>query len=283
MTRLGTQKGSVLAKVLGFSFGLTLLFTGIANLLPQVEGEAPVEQEIDLNALTMDAFVELGESLFKGKGTCTLCHNAMGRAPDILVLNMTETAIQRMADARYKGTATDDKSYFIESMINPSAYVVKDFGKKGSNDTLSPMPVANKTPISLTDIEMDAIVAYLQNKDGNDITVALPEAGAAPVVEQKSAAGAAPISATSAEDALSKYGCTACHTILDSTADLGPNLTTLASRSSKAEIRTSILYPNEVIAEGYTKGLMPTDFIEKMTLKELEMMTTFLSEQKGSE
>jgi hypothetical protein len=77
-----------LLKVVLFSISLTLVFTLVTNLLPQVEGEAPVEQEIDLGALTMDSFVALGESTFSGKGTCTLCHNNMGRAPDILQLNM---------------------------------------------------------------------------------------------------------------------------------------------------------------------------------------------------
>ena len=44
-----------------FSIGLTLVFTLVANLLPQVEGEAPVEQVVDLGSLTMDDFVALGE------------------------------------------------------------------------------------------------------------------------------------------------------------------------------------------------------------------------------
>ncbi|MCK5921474.1 MAG: hypothetical protein KAG66_11075, partial [Methylococcales bacterium] len=78
---------STLAKVLGFSFALTLVFTLVANMLPQVEGEAPVDEEIDLGELTMDSFIATGESLFSGKGTCTLCHNDLGRAPDILALN----------------------------------------------------------------------------------------------------------------------------------------------------------------------------------------------------
>ena len=78
---------STLFKVLSFSLGLTLFFTGVANLLPQVEGEAPVEVEVDLGALTMETYIEMGEKVFSGKGTCTLCHNDLGRAPNLLKIN----------------------------------------------------------------------------------------------------------------------------------------------------------------------------------------------------
>ena len=49
-----------LSKVLGFSLALTLVFTGVANLLPQVEGEPPKEEKVDLGALTMDSFIAWG-------------------------------------------------------------------------------------------------------------------------------------------------------------------------------------------------------------------------------
>ena len=78
----------VLLKVLGFSLALALLFTLIANTLPQIEGEAPADEVLDIGALDMDAFVTLGEMLFKGKGTCTLCHNNLGRAPDLLTFDV---------------------------------------------------------------------------------------------------------------------------------------------------------------------------------------------------
>jgi cytochrome c5 len=276
------QQGSVLVKVLLFSFSLTLLFTLVANLLPQVKGEAPVEQEVDLGALTMDSFVALGESIFKGKGTCTLCHNSMGRAPDILNMDMVATARQRLADERYKGKATNDAEYFHESMVDPSLYVVKGFGQKGSNDTVSPMPTANKAPILLNDIEMDAITAFLQGKDGNDITVelpkGLPEKSAGETATAEAAKPAAP--ATTAEEALAKYTCTACHKIAGSEASLGPDLTRVGERLTAEQIRSSILDPNAVIAEGFEAGLMPSDFASKMTVSELTLLVDYLSARK---
>jgi mono/diheme cytochrome c family protein len=267
----------VIIKVLGFSLALTLVFTFIANLLPQVEGEAPVERTFEPGAFTEESFVALGEELFKGKGTCTLCHNNMGRAPDILVMNLVETAAERLADSRYQGKATDAESYLRESLLQPSLYVVKGYGKKGTNDTISPMPAIDKAPIELSDIEMDAVIAYMQAKDGNPVTVALP-AATPPPVEEKTAM----VQLNSAEEVLGQYGCAACHSILESESSIGPDLRDVGARLNSAEIRQSIVEPNAVIAEGYSP-MMPSNFAEQMKVKELEMIVQFLAEQKGGQ
>lgn len=269
----------VIIKVLGFSLALTLVFTFIANLLPQIEGEAPVERAFEPGAFTKETFVVLGEELFKGKGTCTLCHNDMGRAPDILVMNLVETAAERLADSRYQGKATDAESYLRESLLQPSLYVVKGYGKKGTNDTISPMPAIDKAPIQLSDIEMDAVIAYMQAKDGNPVTVALPAATPPPVEEK---AAMAQNYSYSAEEALGQYGCAACHAILESESSIGPDLRDVGARLNSAEIRQSIVEPNVVIAEGYSP-MMPSNFAEQMKVKELEMIVQFLAEQKGGQ
>ncbi|NOZ38144.1 MAG: c-type cytochrome [Gammaproteobacteria bacterium] len=263
-----------IVKVLAFSLGMALIFTGIANLLPQVEGQAPEDKEVDLGALTMDSFIALGEDIFKNKGTCTLCHNNMGRAPDILHLDMNEVSRKHLADERYKGSATDVAGYIHESMVDPGAYVVKGFGKKGSKDTESPMPAVNKAPIELTDVEMDAVTAFLQAKDGGEVTVALPSEAPAPSTKE-----AVPSVAATAEEAIGKFGCSACHAVLDSSAELGPSLKNIGARLSAAQIRQSIVDPNAVIAEGYPP-IMPADFADRMMAKELEMMVKFLANSK---
>lgn len=270
--------GGVLAKSLGFSLALALLFTLVANLLPQVEGEAPVEQEVDLGALTVESFAALGESIFAGKGTCTLCHNAMGRAPDILALNMAATVDERLKDERYKGSASDPESYVRESMVDPGIYVVKGFGKKGSNDTISPMPVVNKAPIELSDIEINAVIAYLQAKDGNEVTVPLPTE--APVAEAEPAETAGP--AGTVEEVVAKYGCQACHKMLGSGGDLGPSLENIGKKNNVEQIRQSIIDPNAVIAEGFPPGVMPQDFADQMMVKELELLVTFLANTEAA-
>ncbi len=269
---------NVLGKSLGFSLGMILIFTLVANLLPQVEGEAPVEKRVDLGALTMDDYIALGETLFSGKGTCALCHNALGRAPDLLVMNVVGVSEDHLADERYKGKATNVEEYLHESMVDPGAYVVASFGKKGSNDTESPMPAVNKAPIELTEIEINAIIAFLQAKDGNDVTVELPTE--APPVVAAPAAGSAPASAATAEEALKKYGCQACHSMLGSESSVGPALDGIGSRQSAEQITLSITDPAAVIVEGFSPGIMPADFAEKMTVKELKMIVDLLLEQK---
>lgn len=282
-TKPHRDTGYVFLNVFAFSLVLVLVFTLVAHILPQFEGEAPQEEEVDLGALTMDSFVNMGESIYNGKGTCTLCHNNLGRAPDMLVMNMVATSLERIKDDRYQGKAITAEDYLRESMLEPGAYVVKGFGKKGSNDTISPMPIVNKAPIQLSDIEVDALIAYMQAKDGNEVTIALP----AKVPEQDTAAipeqteTVPPTTpAKTAEEAIGKYFCAACHTILETESPVGPNLNNVGTRLSAAEIRQSIIKPNAVIAEGFAEGMMPQDFSQKMTVSELEMLIEFLAKKK---
>ena len=274
----------MLAKTLGFSLALTLVFTLVTYLLPQVEGEAPVEPKVDLGSLTMDDFVALGENLFNNKGTCTLCHKPppLGRAPDIAGMDMLATSSKRLADERYKGKAKDAEGYIRESLVDPSKYVVATWGKKGTNDSVSPMPAVDKAPIQLSVMEMDAIIAYLQAKDGNEVTVSLPSPEAAAEVAAAApaqGAAAAPVLAATPEEALQKYTCTACHSMTSKDALVGPGLLDVGARLSADQIRQSIIDPNAVISEGFPAA-MPADFAAKMTVKELEMIVNYLAEKK---
>ncbi len=279
-----TPGNHIFLKVVGFSLALTLLFTLVTYLLPQVEGEAPVEQTVDLSTLTMDDFVALGEELFVNKGTCTLCHKPapQGRAPDIQNKDMLALTAERLADARYQGDARDAENYIRESLVDPSKYVVATWGKKGTHDTVSPMPAVDKPPIQLSTMEMDAIIAYLQAKDGNEVTVVLPSpetAAELATAEPAVAAGSKPAAATTAEEALAKYACIACHALDSAEARVGPGLQGIGARLSSDEIRQSIIDPNAVITEGFPPA-MPADFADKMTIRELEMIVQLLLEKR---
>jgi mono/diheme cytochrome c family protein len=271
----------VLGKTLGFSVALALIFTLVTYVLPQVEGEAPTEQKVDLGSLTMDDFVVMGENLFANKGTCTLCHKPppIGRAPDIQNMDMVGAAKERLADERYKGASKDAAAYILESMVDPSKFVVAGWGKKGSNDSVSPMPAVDKAPIQLSEMEMDAIIAYLQAKDGNEVTVSLPSPDEAAAAVPAAAPAAAPTVAATPEEALGKFTCTACHALDSKDVMVGPALVDVGARLGVDEIRQSILDPNAVIAEGFPAA-MPADFADKMTVKELEMIVKYLAEKK---
>ncbi len=271
----------VLFKTLGFSLLLILAFTVTTYILPQMRGEAPKEKvAIDVGSLTMDVFVAMGADLYEGAGSCKLCHNNLGRAPDLLAMNAVSISLERMADTQYQGNAKDAEGYLRESMTEPSIYVVKGFGKKGTNDAESPMPASNKAPALLSDMEINAIVAYLQDKDGNKVTVALPEKGSAPDPVSTSA-NAKPKLAQTPEEAIAKFGCMTCHSIQETESTVGPDLRDVGTRLSIDQIRESIIAPNAVIAEGYPP-IMP-DISDQMMLKELEMIVQFLVKQTGSQ
>lgn len=265
-----------LLRTLVFSVALILLFAGVTYVLPQSRGDAPDEQEVAVGTLTMEGLVAMGEKLYAGKGTCTLCHNKLGRAPDLLAYDVVKVALERTADARYQGKAKDAEAYLRESMLQPSAYVVAGFGKKGTGDSESPMPAADQAPIQLSEVEINSIIAFLQKKDGHPVTVALPKEASA---VKDDAAAAKPAVAQSAEEAIAKFGCAACHSIQKTQSTIGPNLNDVGKRMKADQIRTSIVDPKAEIAKGFPP-IMP-DF-PNMTVSELELIVRFLSQQTGA-
>ncbi|MFQ6004029.1 MAG: cytochrome C [Woeseia sp.] len=270
---------TILARTAAFSLTLLLGFSAVTYMLPQMIEEAPVEDDMDLGAMTIATFAAAGEDLYSGKGTCKLCHNALGRAPDLLAMNAVQASADRLSDPRYHGSANDPESYIRESMLDPDAYVVKGFGQKGTQDSQSPMPAVDKAPIGLSLTEIDAIIAFLQAKDGNEITVTVPQETLTDHTPSEQVVPAEPTPAKDPLDALAKFGCRACHSILDTESPIGPNLNDVGMRLTMDEIRESIVSPNSTIAEGYAP-MMP-DLSAVMTVKELEMLVQFLSGQAG--
>lgn len=267
-----------LVKPLGFCVILILAFGSVTYMLPQIKGEAPEEEEVVVGALTMDSFIAMGEKLYHGKGTCTLCHNNLGRAPDLLTYNVVKASLERIADSAYQGKAKGAEDYLRESMLQPSAYVVKGFGKKGSNDTESPMPAVDQPPIQLSKVGISAIVAYMQKKDGNPVTVALPTASPESDNTDETAE-AKPAPPKSPEEVIAKYGCAACHSILKTQSAIGPSLNDVGKRLKIDRIRTSIVDPKAEIASGFPP-IMP--IFPAMTIMELEMLVRFLVQQTGA-
>src|SRR3990172_11078220 len=118
-------------------------------------------------------FVAVGSRIYAR--TCVLCHSGLGdRAPKLDAIATVWR--ERTGDPRYRGAAKTLEAYLRESMVEPSAYVVKGFGKPGTGDTESPMPEATKGAIALSPSEIDAVIAYLQSTAGTKVTVA-PRAG----------------------------------------------------------------------------------------------------------
>ncbi len=241
--------------VVVFSLLVIGFFAGYSNFgIPQIEPAPPPKQEkLDLGAMTMEQFVVLGEKILNGKGTCKLCHNELGRAP--MLDRLGANVPKRLKDPEYAGEAKDFESYLHESMLKPSAYVVAGFGKKGTNDQESPMPDVSAGSIGMSEAETAAVIAYLQESNGADITVEIPT-GAGDVEEQ--AEGEARPLLTTVEDIIAGIG----------------------AKRGKEYLRRALLAPNADIAKGFEPDNMPPDLGETMYAGELEMMVNHLASMK---
>lgn len=142
--------------------GLYTLFA--ARYVPPIAPEPP-PKEGEAVPVTREELVALGDIIYHGKGSCTLCHNAVGgRAP--LLDNIAGTAEKRIKDPSYRGLAKNAGEYIYESMVNPSAYVAPGYGVAGTNDKVSPMPDVSGGAIGLTPVEIRAVIAYLESISG---------------------------------------------------------------------------------------------------------------------
>ena len=264
-------------KVVAFSLLTIGLFAAFSNfMIPRIEPEPPpVDEVVDLSAMSMSDFVAFGERVLNGKGTCTLCHNAVGgRAP--MLDNVATVSDERLADPGYNGTATNAGEYIYESMVDPSAHVVAGFGKAGTNDTESPMPDASTGSIGLSEAELRAIIAFLQDKAGVEITVEIP-AGAGEAAAPVAVAAAPPAPLTDPQAIIAKFACAACHVIGGAGGVVGPDLSDVGAQRDREYIRRSILDPGADIAEGYIAGAMPPVYAQQLYASELELLVDFLA------
>jgi len=274
-----------IAKIVVFMVVVMLGFVGFTRFaIPLIIPAAPPVEEKLTGEITMDQYIALGDKIFHGKGTCTLCHNPVGgRAP--LLDSVGATAEERIKDERYKGEATTGEEYIHESMVNPSAYVVAGFGKKGTNDTVSPMPDISKGAIGLSEVEIGAVIAYLQSNAGVDVTVELPSGDVGGGEEEEVQEIKV---AENPKEAFEKFECGTCHMhqLIEEGGDIGPDLSKLATEAGKRKkgmsgaqyIIESITDPNAFIAdkENYDPDTMPDDYASRMTVAELNMIVDAL-------
>jgi len=164
---------SNLLKVVVFSLCVIGVYTLFATVFtPAIKPQQPpsIDAVAVLPGMTLAQFAALGERLYNGKGSCSLCHDAAGaRAP--LLDAVALRGARRIKEPGYKGSATDAAGYIYESMTAPSAYVVAGYGVVGSNDGQSPMPDASQEPLGLSAVEIRAVTAFLQRRAGTEVTV----------------------------------------------------------------------------------------------------------------
>lgn len=262
-------------------------YSWFSNSIPQLRAEPPSEEAVSLEGMTMDSFVALGQTIFEGKGTCPLCHNAVGHRAPLLVEAGSDgppvaaRAQDRLSDARYHGTASKPEEYLRESMVSPSAFVVAGFGKPGTNDSVSPMPDVSGGSIKLSPVEIDAVIAYIQTAAGVDVTVPLPT-GSIATSGAEAPADEGPVKDFGA--LIEKYECKLCHIVpgvdmAGETPDMGPDLGGLKryakggpdKLSLREYLRLSIIEPNRHVAQGFEPDTMPPDFADRMRVSELDL------------
>jgi cytochrome c2 len=265
------------------------LYAWIGNQVPQIRSEPPVEEKISLEGeITPAKLMAIGEKIVQGKGQCTLCHVfAQGetptRAPNLY--GVAERAKQRIQESNYKGEAKTAEEYLYESMTHPSAYVVEGFGKQ-DNPQESPMPPINKPPIGLSEAEIVAVIAWLQGKEGGEITVKPP--AEAPKEPEPTATAATSGEPLAPEAMIAQFGCIACHSFDQPVTLVGPSLWDVGARRDAAYIRQKLLDPNALPVDNFPAGVMkPTleaaGFYKKMTLEDLNNLVAFLESKKGGQ
>ena len=159
-----------------FIIGIYTLYS--VKIIPPITPEAPPKEEASSAPVTVEELIALGEQVYNGKGACALCHSPVaGRAP--LLENAAAVAQDRIKEKGYKGKAASAEEYLYESLVEPSAFVVPGFGVAGTNDTISPMPGAKESAIGLSETEIKAVIAYLQQLSGVEVTVKPDEEKAA--------------------------------------------------------------------------------------------------------
>jgi len=79
-------------------------------------------------------------------------------------------------------------------------------------------------------------------------------------------------------------GCGSCHTLAAAKTNgtTGPNLDKALPGMSAAEIRESIVDPNAKVEEGFSEGIMPGDFGDKLSDQQLTDLVDYLRESAGS-
>jgi len=270
-----------------------------------------------------------------GKGQCAFCHifvadQKSDRCPDLR--QVEKRSHLRVKEPRYrmfsekfrqdaepqtgiKPHARTGGEYLIESLYCPSCYVVSGFGKEGSGDEESKMPLVKKMPMRLSDYQMIAVASYLQAMespgDYSKVTAKedweryfgkkapLPSEEPSFSLPEEKVAKTALIDDTP-EEMIEKMGCFVCHKIpsvpIATIGVIGPVLALkdtaerrlkspeyqLALKEGRVHARTpkeyvveSILHPGAFIVPGF-RDRMLGDYELKFTVGGLEKLADFL-------
>jgi mono/diheme cytochrome c family protein len=254
-------------KVLGVALAVLAFYTGIAHVIPQLASEVP--EVLDLSSASPEALVAAGEKNYNGAGGCTACHGLGTRAPNLLADEKGEGPIGARCGKREPGK--DCKAYLYEALTEPHEYVVKGYE-----------PIMPDMRRTLDAGQIWALVAFLESQ-GGEVTVTAEDlkSTAEPAHDESSEAPAASAT-TDPKELLNEKGCLGCHKLGAEGPEVGPAFNGIGGRLSREDIRQSILDPDAKVAKGFEsfKGMMPKNFGDQLSAKQLENLVNFLASQK---
>src|SRR2546427_1916548 len=242
-------------------------YSYFANSIPQIQSKPPEELSLEGGNVTPEQLVKAGEEIFKGKGTCEICHRVGQkgtRAPDLAGVGA------RAANRKPGMSAT---AYIVESLLDPGAYLVEGYPNI--------MPKVDKPPIGLNRSELWAVLAFLESLGGSvDVKLDdIPKTAGAPAVGGTAAELKLPGDPKAGEAVFAgKGGCIACHKAGKvGAAQVGPDLSQIAKIQTPDYIMKKILDPAGMgTVAGYPKGVMPPTFGQTLTAREYTDLVSFL-------
>ena len=254
------MRGSFL-KAAGFALGIIGVFTYISIYVAGLSGTAGDEVAGGIDP-------ETGEKLFWGDGQCSTCHKignqgSSTRGPD--QENFFTRAAER-AKARGLSSATE---YIVESIVNPSAYIVEGYGDI--------MPKVYEPPIVLSKDQILAILLYMQSLGGEpDINEVMKYKDKIPSASKQKIKPWVPPIAVDAKIGEGLFfnknhqaSCSKCHIVKGKGEKIGPELSNIGAIQTPQYIMDSILNPSKEIVKGYetvyivTKDGIPYDGVIK--------------------
>lgn len=242
-------------KIFAFVLVVVGAYAYVGQLVPQFEEHPPKKRTITLDTAPAE-LAAIGEELLHGKGGCLICHKVSergnDRGPDLR---------QATAKAPTRRPGMDAAAYLLESVLQPSAYLVPGYPNI--------MPPATKPPANLTVAEAKAIVAYLQALGGATPAVVIKPDDLEPQHVTRT-----PV--PRGRELFESHACLACHALAGVGGTVGPDLTRVATRRSAAELMLKIVNPRAWTTPGFKAGIMPDDLASQIPEQDRREIVTYL-------
>jgi cytochrome c2 len=264
-----------------FTLVVSLTYTAIGRTLPQFENHPPAIVELGAN-IGPEELSAAGSGVFEG--VCAQCHKVgeSVRAPDLgdIGAAAVQRAAERSAATGETFTAVD---YLVESLCAPDAYKAPGFPSGG-------MPNQGN---QLSGGQILATVAYLQDFGdvasvrGTDVDpverfCGISDSGGS------AAAPAAPVPLGPPDAVFAEFACAGCHQMTPGIPSMGPNLSDVGARLSKAELYEAVLDPAATVDEPFAAfgALMPltlqgNGFYDRMTASDYRALVEWLAAKTG--